>query len=86
MNSNQHELNTLVIDRYQLKSLLGQGGMGRTYKAIDLQTQQHVAVKIISLKQINDWKKVEGQNSRIQEGTRRVDNQGRRVGTERSNN
>ena len=33
--------------------------MGRTYEAIDLQTQQQVAIKMISLQQVDEWKKVE---------------------------
>ena len=59
MDSKLNKINTIINDRYQLISILGQGGMGRTYEAIDLENQQHVAVKIISLRQVDDWKKVE---------------------------
>jgi eukaryotic-like serine/threonine-protein kinase len=45
--------------RYILQAKLGEGGMGTTYRAIDQQTNQPVAVKIISLKQISGWKTID---------------------------
>jgi eukaryotic-like serine/threonine-protein kinase len=40
-------------------SLLGQGGNAITYAAKDLQTEEQVAIKILSLKKLDSWKKVE---------------------------
>ncbi len=39
----------VIGDRYQVKKLLGQGGMGRVYLAKDKTTQQKVAIKFIHL-------------------------------------
>lgn len=38
------------IQNYQVVSLLGQGGMGKVYKAVDLKTREVVAVKILLAK------------------------------------
>ena len=35
----------MFADRFELKELLGRGGMGEVHRAIDVQTGQHVAVK-----------------------------------------
>jgi eukaryotic-like serine/threonine-protein kinase len=49
----------IIGDRYQIIDLLGKGGVGITYSAIDLQTQEQVAIKEVSLKQLDDWKQIE---------------------------
>ena len=49
----------VINNRYRIISLLGEGGMGITYEAEDLNTQSKVALKTISLKQVNDWKQIE---------------------------
>lgn len=36
-----------TIDRYKIISSLGVGGMGIVFKAKDIQTQQHVAIKVV---------------------------------------
>ncbi|MEA5418486.1 serine/threonine-protein kinase [Spirulina sp. CCNP1310] len=46
-------------NRYQIRDILGQGGMATTYRAWDQQTQQWVAIKVISLKGSRNWKTVE---------------------------
>ena len=34
------------LDHYELRRLVGKGGMANVYEALDLQTQQKVAVKV----------------------------------------
>lgn len=41
-------IGTRLKDRYRVEALIGQGGMGLVYRALDEQTQQMVAVKILS--------------------------------------
>jgi eukaryotic-like serine/threonine-protein kinase len=48
-----------LCDRYQILSQLGQGGNAITYAAKDLQTNQQVAIKVLSLNRLDDWKKIE---------------------------
>jgi serine/threonine protein kinase len=38
---------TLLDGRYRLNALLGQGGMGRVYAALDIQLERKVAVKVM---------------------------------------
>ncbi len=45
------------LTRYQIMDLLGAGGQGRTFRAIDRKTNREVAVKVLTLKDLNnDWK------------------------------
>jgi serine/threonine protein kinase/tetratricopeptide (TPR) repeat protein len=46
----------IIHSRYKILETLGQGGVGTTYKAEDLHTQQYVAIKVVSLRQSSDWK------------------------------
>jgi serine/threonine protein kinase len=50
---------TIVAARYQLAELLGEGGSGSTYRAIRLEDGAAVAIKILSLRHLNDWKQLE---------------------------
>lgn len=50
---------TTIRDRYHLISELGRGGTGTTYRAKDLEAKRQVAIKVVSLKQLKDWKTIE---------------------------
>jgi serine/threonine protein kinase len=50
---------SIIAERYQLVELLGAGGSGSTYRAIRLSDRMEVAVKILSLRHLNDWKQLE---------------------------
>lgn len=54
-----HSPNDIVIDRYRIIQPLGQGGMGSTYEAEDLESCQRIALKVLSLQQMSDWKVLE---------------------------
>jgi eukaryotic-like serine/threonine-protein kinase len=46
----------VIQQRYVVIEVLGKGGIGITYKARDLQTEALIALKVISFKQISNWK------------------------------
>ncbi len=48
-----------LYGRYQIQKILGKGGMGMTYKAIDRETNQPVAVKRFHLPRAQDWQPLE---------------------------
>ncbi len=48
-----------IKDQYRITDLLGQGSVAITYSAISLETESPVAIKVISLKQLQDWKQIE---------------------------
>ncbi|MEM9504200.1 MAG: serine/threonine-protein kinase, partial [Cyanobacteria bacterium P01_E01_bin.43] len=52
-------IGTLVQARYQIMNVLGRGGSGITYRAEDAFTGRQVALKELSLKGLDDWKKLE---------------------------
>lgn len=54
-----HKSGEIVAQRYRIVNTLGQGGSGTTYKAEDLQSGQRVALKVLSLRQMADWKAIE---------------------------
>ena len=49
----------LINDRYFLLNKLGQGGSGVTYKALDRESDRQVAIKVLSLTGLDNWKKIE---------------------------
>lgn len=49
----------LIGERYQVERELGKGGFGTTYAALDQKTGERVAVKVLDLRRVGDWKAVE---------------------------
>ncbi|MBW4599775.1 MAG: serine/threonine protein kinase [Calothrix sp. FI2-JRJ7] len=49
----------IIAQRYKILSILGQGGIGITYSALDIECDKHVALKVLSLRKMKDWKKME---------------------------
>jgi len=49
----------IVRGRYRIEEVLGQGSMGMTHKAFDLETRQHVAIKQLHLSRMQEWKTLE---------------------------
>ncbi|HUH05004.1 MAG TPA: serine/threonine-protein kinase [Kofleriaceae bacterium] len=49
----------LIGDRYEVERELGKGGFGTTYAAIDRESGRRVAVKVLELHRVSDWKAVE---------------------------
>lgn len=54
-----HQPEEIIAQRYRILGTLGQGGVGITYAAQDLQNERRVAVKALSLRRMTDWKKIE---------------------------
>ncbi len=54
-----HKSGDIIAQKYRIKSTLGQGGIGITYQAIDLQNNNLVAIKTLSLRRMTDWKALE---------------------------
>lgn len=54
-----HQPEDIIADQYQIVGILGEGNSGITYQAKDLRNQQQIALKAMSLQNINDWKLVE---------------------------
>jgi Protein kinase domain len=59
MDSTKLAIDSIIADRYQLVELLGEGGSGSTYRAMRLADGATVAIKILSLRHLNDWKQLE---------------------------
>jgi len=49
----------IIAERYRIIGKLGQGGVGITYAAVDLNSNQKVALKALSLHLTTEWKKIE---------------------------
>ncbi len=50
---------SILAARYQIAELLGEGGSGSTYRATRLEDGTSVAIKVLSLRHLNDWKQLE---------------------------
>ncbi|GAK54742.1 serine/threonine protein kinase [Candidatus Moduliflexus flocculans] len=46
----------MLHDRYEIREVLGRGGLTTTYLAVDHQTQQPCAIKCLSFRKIAEWK------------------------------
>ncbi len=54
-----HQIGDIVSNRYKIISVLGRGGMATTYAATDCDSNQSVAIKVLSLRQSSQWKAIE---------------------------
>ncbi|MBV6623762.1 MAG: serine/threonine protein kinase [Rivularia sp. (in: Bacteria)] len=54
-----HQVGDILNQKYHIIEILGQGGIGITYLAKDLETNINLALKILSLRRMTDWKKIE---------------------------
>ncbi|AFY85159.1 serine/threonine protein kinase [Oscillatoria acuminata] len=54
-----HQPGEVIKARYRILNILGQGGIATTYAAEDLDIGQDVAIKILSLRELTDWKVLE---------------------------
>ncbi len=54
-----HQTGEIIQSRYRITDVLGQGGIGVTYAALDDQTGDRVALKALSFRQMNEWKVLE---------------------------
>lgn len=52
-----HQSGEQAAQRYEILDVLGQGGSGITYRAKDRLTDQQVALKVLQLRQAENWKK-----------------------------
>ena len=56
--SSSHELDlstgTCIAGRYRIERLLGAGGMGAVYAAVDLKKNERVAVKVLGIEPSSD--------------------------------
>jgi len=59
MTEQLHPSGDIVAERYKILDPLGEGSSGVTYKAQDLQTDRSVALKVLSLRHLKDWKILE---------------------------
>ncbi|MEE3717626.1 serine/threonine-protein kinase [Tumidithrix elongata RA019] len=57
--SAQHHEGDIIAQKYRIINILGQGGMGVTYSALDQKTNQKVALKVMSLQRADDFKILE---------------------------
>ncbi len=56
---NLYKTGDLIANRYEIIKIIGRGSIGITYMAEDLQLQQKVAIKVVFLTDVKDWKILE---------------------------
>jgi eukaryotic-like serine/threonine-protein kinase len=59
VNMNDLNANNIIAERYQIIKTLGHGGTSITYAAKDLQLEKPVALKVLYLHRMHDWKVLE---------------------------
>ncbi len=59
VDGNDARVGQLICQRYQIRRVVADGGMGRVYEALDLQLKRNVAVKILHADVANDEVAVE---------------------------
>jgi serine/threonine protein kinase len=59
MEAIKTSIDRMIAGRYELTELLGEGGSGSTYRAIRSGDGEIVAVKMLSLRHLQDWKQLE---------------------------
>ncbi|MDJ0747792.1 MAG: protein kinase, partial [Xenococcaceae cyanobacterium MO_167.B27] len=59
LGDNTDQPKEIIQDKYRIRGILGKGSVGITYSAVNLQTESSVAIKVICLKQLKDWKQIE---------------------------
>ena len=61
--SSEQEIGKIYHQRYQVRKILGEGGMGKVFLALDQKTGKEVAVKIV--KDQKQWDRGEGDVAKI---------------------
>ena len=54
-----YQTGDIIKNQYRITGILGKGGIAVTYGAIDSETNSPVAIKVVSLKQLDNWKQIE---------------------------
>ncbi len=54
-----HNVGDIVEGRYQIQKILGEGGCGTTYQALDQESGNSIALKVLSFSQTSNWKNIE---------------------------
>ena len=55
----QHQPGEIIAQKYRILGILGEGGIGITYAAKNLQTDERVALKVVYLRQLDNFKVLE---------------------------